>query len=97
MALAQHGWWFPEQEASEPNLYGMWDVNVNHLLLNAPSKCGFGSDIKCVLARIYKVSDEQAESETSRQSRRRTGKAGDERAKSATSGQSQRRAGEPMM
>jgi anaerobic selenocysteine-containing dehydrogenase len=60
MALAQHGWWFPEQEASEPNLYGMWDVNVNHLLLNAPSKCGFGSDIKCVLARIYKVEKKEA-------------------------------------
>lgn len=61
MALAKHGWWYPEKEgteaASEPNLYGMWDLNVNHLLLNAPSKAGFGSDIKCVLCKIYKVKE----------------------------------------
>ncbi|MDO4290633.1 MAG: molybdopterin-dependent oxidoreductase [Eggerthellaceae bacterium] len=61
MALARHGWWFPEKEgtaeAGEPSLYGMWDVNVNHLLLNAPSKAGFGSDIKCVLCKVYKVKE----------------------------------------
>ena len=62
-ALARHGWWYPEkegtEEAGEPSLYGMWDVNVNHLLLNAPSKAGFGSDIKCVLCKIYKVREDE--------------------------------------
>ena len=61
MALARHGWWFPEQAgtegASEPNLFGVWDVNVNNLLLNAPSKAGFGSDIKTVLCKLYKCKD----------------------------------------
>ncbi|MDF1511880.1 molybdopterin dinucleotide binding domain-containing protein, partial [Robertmurraya sp. DFI.2.37] len=28
---ADHGWWFPEQEAAEPNLYGVFDCNGNNL------------------------------------------------------------------
>lgn len=60
-ALARHGWWFPEKEgtseASEPSLYGMWDVNVNKLIGNNPSVYGFGADIRCLLCKIYPVKD----------------------------------------
>jgi anaerobic selenocysteine-containing dehydrogenase len=60
MALCQHGWWYPEAEPSSPHLYGMWEVNANQLLKNKPHPvCGFGSDVKCVLCKIYKVSEEE--------------------------------------
>ena len=28
---AEHGWWFPEQEAAEPGLFGVFDSNINNL------------------------------------------------------------------
>ena len=28
---AEHGWWFPEQEGAEPNLFGVFDSNINNL------------------------------------------------------------------
>ena len=63
MALGQHGWWFPEEtgtdKGSAPYLFGTWDVNINNLLINAPSVAGFGADIKCVLCKIYKVPEDE--------------------------------------
>ncbi|MDR1183483.1 MAG: molybdopterin-dependent oxidoreductase [Coriobacteriales bacterium] len=61
MALARHGWWYPEKDGSEPVLYGMNAVNVNNLLSNSPSPTGFGSDIKCSLCKIYKCTDEEVD------------------------------------
>ena len=62
-ALARHGWWYPElegtPEASEPSLYGMWDLNVNKLIGNNPSIYGFGADIRCLLCKIYKCKEEE--------------------------------------
>lgn len=53
---ATHGWWFPEQEGAEPNLYGVWKANVNTLL---PHKCvnklGYGSIHKCMICKVYKA------------------------------------------
>ncbi len=56
-ALGQHGWWFPEQSGDDPNLFGFKQSNINLLLENAPSKYGFGADIKCTLCKIYKVEE----------------------------------------
>ncbi len=28
---AEHGWWFPEKEAAEPSLFGVFDCNINNL------------------------------------------------------------------
>ena len=42
---AQHGWWFPEQDGAEPNLYGFRQSNINQLLANKPGKTGFGADL----------------------------------------------------
>ena len=50
---AQHGWWFPEQSATEPNLFGMRQSNVNQLMRNKPGQTGFGADLKCTLAKVY--------------------------------------------
>jgi hypothetical protein len=27
---AEHGWWFPETEPSSPNLFGVFESNVNN-------------------------------------------------------------------
>ena len=44
VVVASHGWWFPEQDADEPNLYGNWKANVNKLLpYRLCSPLGFGS------------------------------------------------------
>ncbi|MDR1185737.1 MAG: molybdopterin-dependent oxidoreductase [Coriobacteriales bacterium] len=56
-ALGQHAWWYPEEEGSEPHLYGMRPVNINYLLVNAPAVHGFGADIKATLCKIYKVKE----------------------------------------
>ena len=29
---AQHGWWFPEEDAEAPHLYGVWKSNINTLI-----------------------------------------------------------------
>jgi anaerobic selenocysteine-containing dehydrogenase len=56
MALAQHGWWFPE--VKDDPLYGSWDVNSSRLMENGlVGETGFGSDIKCILCKIYKVQE----------------------------------------
>lgn len=56
---AQHGWWLPETEGAAPNLYGIWDLNVNQLIpMGHNSKSGFGGAFtKTMLCRISKVKD----------------------------------------
>ena len=50
---AQHGWWFPEEEGSEPNLYGTFRSNINNLVPNFHfGKLGFGAPFKCLLCNI---------------------------------------------
>ncbi|MFC1951551.1 molybdopterin-dependent oxidoreductase [Chloroflexota bacterium] len=36
---AEHGWWFPEDPAPEPSLYGVWKSNINAVLDDNPDKC----------------------------------------------------------
>ena len=57
----EHGWWFPEQEAAEPSLYGVFDCNPNNLIPmceNGPS--GYGAPIKCGMAKVYPCTPENA-------------------------------------
>jgi anaerobic selenocysteine-containing dehydrogenase len=50
---AQHGWWFPEQEGSAPNLYGVWQSNYNDLVPNHyNSIMGYGAPHKCMSCKI---------------------------------------------
>lgn len=53
MALGQHGWWYPEDKESD--LFASPQININNLLMNAPSVTGFGADIKCTLCKVYPV------------------------------------------
>jgi anaerobic selenocysteine-containing dehydrogenase len=53
---AEHGWWKPEEEASEPSLYKAFDYNVNNLTRAYESGPGnIGAPIKALRAKIYKV------------------------------------------
>ncbi len=56
IVMAEHGWWFPEKEGSEPSLFGVWDVNVNQLIpMSHEGKGGLGSPIKSMLCKVYKA------------------------------------------
>ncbi len=52
----QHGWWFPEQEGQEDNLYGTYKANPNNLVPHhVVGKMGWGAPYKSMVCRIYKV------------------------------------------
>ncbi|RDB63716.1 dehydrogenase [Gordonibacter sp. 28C] len=50
----EHGWWFPEQEAAEPSLFGVFDCNPNNLIpMCENGDSGYGAPIKCGMAKVY--------------------------------------------
>lgn len=58
MVMATHGWWFPERKGAEPELYGVWEHNVNQLIpMGAQGKDGLGAPIKHLLCRIYRATE----------------------------------------
>jgi anaerobic selenocysteine-containing dehydrogenase len=51
---AEHGWWFPESEPAEPNLFGVFDSNPNNCTRVMQTGEGdIGSSIKSMICRIY--------------------------------------------
>ena len=55
---AEHGWWFPEQEAAEPNLFGAFDCNPNNLThVYETGSHNIGAPRKNVCCKIYKVQE----------------------------------------
>jgi len=50
---ADHGWWYPEAEPSEPNLYNVWKSNVNNMIPFDCGESGFGSAYKSMLCKVY--------------------------------------------
>ena len=51
-----HGWWFPEQDGEEPNLFGVWKSNFNSLVPHFNvGKLGFGAPYKGVMCNIKRV------------------------------------------
>lgn len=56
VVMAQHGWWFPEEDGEEPNLYGNWKSNVNALLAHKyNNQLGYGSIHKNMCCSIRKA------------------------------------------
>jgi anaerobic selenocysteine-containing dehydrogenase len=54
----RHGWWYPEQDGEEPNLFGVWKSNVNNLVPHFDiGRLGFGAPFKSVFCSIKKVDD----------------------------------------
>ena len=53
-----HGWWFPEEDGSEPNLYGTFRSQINNLCPNGRmGKLGFGAPNKCLICNVEPVSE----------------------------------------
>ena len=51
-----HGWWFPEQDGEEPNLYGVWKSNFNSLVPHFNvGKLGFGAPYKGIMCNMRRV------------------------------------------
>ena len=56
---AKHGWWFPEQEGAEPNLFGTFESNCNNMTtMGVIGRCGYGAPAKSTICKIYKITDE---------------------------------------
>ncbi|MDW8001634.1 MAG: molybdopterin-dependent oxidoreductase [Deltaproteobacteria bacterium] len=56
MVMATHGWWFPERKAEEPELFGVWESNINLLIpMGYNGKDGLGAPIKHLLCKIYRA------------------------------------------
>ena len=55
--MADHGWWFPEQDGEAPNLFGAFQSNPCQLIEFNPGRSGFGASYKCLLCRVRKVEE----------------------------------------
>ncbi|MCX7856823.1 MAG: molybdopterin-dependent oxidoreductase [Deltaproteobacteria bacterium] len=56
MVMATHGWWFPEKNPEEPELFGVWESNINLLIpMGQHGKDGLGAPIKHLLCKIYRA------------------------------------------
>ena len=50
---ADHGWWFPEQDGSEPSLFGVWQSNCNDLIpLHHNNALGLGAPYKSACCNV---------------------------------------------
>jgi len=58
---AAHGWWLPETDGREPNLFGTWQHNINNLTsMGHQARSGYGgTDYRASLCRITKIMDEE--------------------------------------
>ena len=55
----EHGWWFPESEAAEPNLFGVFNCNPNNCIPQCENGAsGYGAPIKCSIAKVYPCTPE---------------------------------------
>jgi len=55
---AEMGWWFPENPAEEPSLYGVWESNANVLVLDDIDACDplcGGTQLRALLCKVYKA------------------------------------------
>jgi anaerobic selenocysteine-containing dehydrogenase len=57
VVMVPHGWWLPETDGREPNLFGIWDINCNQLIpTGTQGRSGFGGGAyKTTLCRVRKI------------------------------------------
>jgi anaerobic selenocysteine-containing dehydrogenase len=57
MINTEHGWWMPEEDGREPNLYGVWKYQINQLVPGPQdSTAGFGGGrYKSTLVKLSKI------------------------------------------
>lgn len=55
---AQHGWWYPEKKGTAPDLFGVWESNINSLIPHKNiGKLGFGAPYKAIICKVYKAEE----------------------------------------
>jgi anaerobic selenocysteine-containing dehydrogenase len=60
MVMSAHGWWFPEREGKEEELYGLWESNINQVMpMGVYGKDGLGTPTKQLMCKIYRVGAEE--------------------------------------
>ena len=60
-ANAEHGWWFPETDGAEPNLFGVFDSNINNLTtMMVVGDTGYGAPYKGLLCKLYPCTEENS-------------------------------------
>jgi len=54
-----HGWWMPEMNGAEPDLFGVWDYQINQLVPGPQcSSSGFGGgQYKTTLVTLTKIKE----------------------------------------
>jgi anaerobic selenocysteine-containing dehydrogenase len=54
-----HGWWMPEMNGAEPDLFGVWDYQVNQIVPGPQcSSSGFGGgQYKTTLVTLTKIKE----------------------------------------
>lgn len=58
-AMAEHGWWFPEDDPEK--LFNVFDSNINNLTTQCMvGKSGYGAPYNGLLCTIYKCTDENS-------------------------------------
>jgi anaerobic selenocysteine-containing dehydrogenase len=62
MISTMHGWWMPEEEGGEPNLFGLWKYQINQLIPGPPDTVsGFGGGrYKSTLVKLSKMKNSEA-------------------------------------
>ncbi len=56
---SEHGWWFPETEGAEPNLFGVFDSNINNLTVQGVTgPTLYGAPYANQICKIYPVTKE---------------------------------------
>ena len=56
VVMADHGWWYPEEDMNEPSIGGVWASNINTLVPNnVIGHYGFGAPMKALCCRIVKA------------------------------------------
>lgn len=56
VVMADHGWWYPEEDMNEPSIGGVWKSNINELIPNnIIGRYGFGAPMKCMIGRVTKA------------------------------------------
>ena len=59
MINTMHGWWMPEEEGKEPNLFGVWKYQINQIVPGPQdAEAGFGGgQYKTTLVKLTKIRD----------------------------------------
>ena len=54
---AEGYWWFPEKPDKDPELFGVWESNINAIIPDEPETCSFSGDqfFRGALCKVYKA------------------------------------------